>query len=183
MRKQDAFIKSVTFINTHSRARTIIPTGYLALSFYIFGCLVLENDVNYSTWRVLTHTDFSVYHELLENQLKVFLFLPMAVHLAFNILLFWFRPREVKMPVLILLLLINIYVVAESLLVQVPVHAELQRQWSLEAVNRLIYMHRFYRLPAEIFALILNFYLLARIIHKTNQFQEEPRVNRKGTNF
>lgn len=72
--------------------KTKMLTGYFALSFYVFGGLVIENDVNYPTWYQRDAGSFKAYHHLLEGLLRFFLFTPMAIHLLLNGLLVGHKP-------------------------------------------------------------------------------------------
>ena len=54
-------------------------TAYFAISFYILGGLLIENDVNYPTWYHLNAVHFGAYHLALENRLRIFLFTPILI--------------------------------------------------------------------------------------------------------
>jgi len=80
-KKQDS-MKNIT---TENKLISIITTGYFCLSFYVFGCLILENNVNYATWHLIRKEDFGAFHQQLGNLLQPYFFLPMLLHVLFNV--------------------------------------------------------------------------------------------------
>jgi|GEM_PF-2595038 hypothetical protein len=143
-----------------------IPTGYFFLSFYVLGSLTLENDVNYSTWHLIGHEHFGGYHSRLEALLGVYLFFPMTLQLLFNGLLVWFGGTVIPRKWVTVTLLLNTYIVVESLLVQVPIHRALEKAFSADLLEQLIMTHRTYRLPAVILAGATNLYMLWNTVRK-----------------
>ena len=141
--------------------------AYFAFSFYVFGALLIENDVNYPTWYQLDAAHFGDYHRVLETQLQRFLFAPMGIHLLLNGLLIWQKPRYVYRGLVVSTFLLNGYVIAESLLIQVPIHQALTTHYSAGLINQLITCHRMWRLPAQILSASLTAWLLYRSLQST----------------
>lgn len=139
-------------------------TAYFVLSFYVLGALVIENDVNYATWYQIDADRFGAYHRALEGRLQLYLFAPMGIHLLLNGLIIWFRPATIPRWPFVVALLLNGYVVAESLWVQVPIHQALAERYSAQLVDELIRYHRLLRLPAELLVGGLNGWLLYRCL-------------------
>ncbi len=135
-------------------------TVYFAISFYVLGGLLIENDVNYPTWYQLDAVHFGAYHRALENRLRIFLFTPMGIHLLLNGVLIWQKPPGLPRWALVAAFVLSAYVVAESLLVQVPIHEALGVRYSTELIDKLIRYHRLFRLPAELVVGGINGWLL-----------------------
>ena len=151
-------------ITAENKLISITTTGYLCLSFYVFGCLVLENNVNYATWHLIRKEDFGAYHQQLEKLLQPYFFLPMLLQLLFNIAFIWLHPPQLKRGLIILVFLLNAYIIAESLLIQVPIHQALEHNKSELLLNQLIDKHLTYRLPSEILGAVFNILILNKII-------------------
>lgn len=148
--------------------KTYVTTAYFALSFYVFGCLAIENDVNYATWYQLSAGCFHSYHQVLESFLRLFMFTPMGLQLLVNGLLLWRHPANLPRWTLVVTFLLNGYIIAESLLIQVPVHQALEEQFSTALLDQLLLRHRTLRLPAELLVAGLNGWLLHRVIHASS---------------
>ena len=139
-------------------------TLYIFFSFYVFGCLVLENDLNYPTWQFIGAAHFPMYHQDLNERLIYILFLPMGIQLMLNVLFIFFHPTKLRKNIIMAALSFHLYVLVESLVMQVPIHAQLQQQFTLESLQLLIQSHRRYRLPGEIAALALDIVILYHLI-------------------
>ena len=133
-----------------SAVRLAVLVTYLALSLYILGCFALEHDVNYPTWHHVAPGDFSGFHQALQRGLVYVLFLPLALQVLAGVALVWLRPRWLPRKLVVPAVLLNVYVVVESLLVQVPMQRVLRHAKTGELVDRLIETHRLYRLPGEL---------------------------------
>lgn len=64
-----------------------VAAFFLALSFFVLGCLVVENDVNYPAWRTLPPPEFMRHHAAIETGLQWTMFPAMGVHLLLGIAL------------------------------------------------------------------------------------------------
>jgi hypothetical protein len=131
-------------------AERYVTAIYLILSFYCLGALVIENDVNYPTWQWIGDQDFPQYHRRLEQLLRVPFMAPLTLLLVANIALVRFHRREVPRYVVWLSAVNCVYLLAESLLVQVPIHATLDHVKTNEVLEELCRTHLYYRLPSEV---------------------------------
>lgn len=154
--------------------KTILLTAYFAVSFYVLGGLMIENDVNYPTWYYLDAASFSAYHRALANQLPLYLFVPMGIHLLLNGLLIWQTPTYPPRWALLVTFGLSAYVIAESLLVQVPIHNALAVRYSTELVDKLITYHRLFRLPVELLIGGINGWLLLGCLRTGAQTPATP---------
>lgn len=136
---------------------------YLVLAFYVLGALVLENEVNYGTWHLIDPAGFGAYHRALEARLGPALFAPMTLQLLLNLLLVWVRPPSLPRGWVLAALALHGYVIVESLLVQVPLHAQLDHGSTKPLLDRLIHSHRVFRLPAEVAAFGVDLAFLVRL--------------------
>lgn len=123
---------------------------YLILSFYCVGALVIENDVNYRTWQWIGDQDFPQYHRRLEQLLRVPFMAPLTLLLVANLALVRFHRPEVPRYVVWLSAINCVYLLAESLLVQVPIHATLDHVKTDAVLEELRRTHLYYRLPSEV---------------------------------
>lgn len=152
-----------------SKLKIYLTTLYLILCFYCFGALIIENDVNYSTWHFISDESFPMYHQQLENSLGLFFRFPLTLLLITNILFVWWHPKIITKAVILLALALFVYILTESFLVQVPLHNELKHVKTDEIITRLITTHQMFRLPAEIIWFLCNVFILFKIISNQSQ--------------
>ena len=144
--------------------KTVVLTLYFIVSFYCFGALVIENDVNYKTWYFIRSSDFPLFHQQLQRLLLPVFMFPLALQLFLCIVLLWAKPSNVSKLYVWALVFLNIYILGISFLLQVPIHDKLNVQKSNALLNELIYTHASYRLPAEVLLFILNGVLLFKLL-------------------
>ncbi len=132
------------------RLRRIVFATYILVTFYVLGCLAVENDVNYATWRHISPEDFARFHRSVEQGLQPIMFMPMTLHLLVGAFLVALPPAPLRRIHVVPAVLLNLYVVVESVTVQVPIHKALELAKTPELVEALIATHHMYRLPAEI---------------------------------
>lgn len=142
----------------------IVLTTYFCLSFYCFGALVVENDVNYNTWLLIGNHEFPAYHQNPEALLGPVFMLPLTLLLIVSIVLLWVRPYSIKLLDTWIVIILNAYIIAESMLVQVPIHKQLSVEKTPLLIETLIRTHIWYRLPAEVLLFAFNIYLLYKVL-------------------
>lgn len=142
----------------------IVLTIYFSLAFYCFGMLVLENDVNYASWSMIGDSEFPHYHQKLESLLQPLFMVPLTLLLIVSIILLWIRPENIKRHHVWIVLILVVYIIGESMMIQVPIHQQLSIRKSNELLSTLIQTHRLYRLPAEVLFFVMNVYLLHLVL-------------------
>jgi hypothetical protein len=129
-------------------ASDLVLVAYISVSFYVLGCLVVENDVYYPAWRLVGPSSFPSFHAVVEAGLKPAMFAPMTLQLLAGLGLVVLGSARVGRRWSIASVSLTLYVVVESLLVQVPIHRALGVAYDPALLERLIFTHRAYRLPA-----------------------------------
>lgn len=150
--------------NSNTAVAGALLTVYFVLSFYTFGALVIENDVNYNTWITIGDAEFPAYHRRLQQLLIPVFMVPLGLQLLVSILLLIVRPLIISRRVIVSFIILNVYVLGESSLVQVPIHNALNLEKNSELLGELISTHQSLRLPAEILLFVLNVIQLYKVI-------------------
>ena len=143
---------------------TIVFSVYILLTFYVFGGGIVNSLVGYRTWRAVGPEEFPAFHQI-DSALIVPLFVIFFfLSLIPQILLFWFRPMMIPKWMVALALLFNFITLVSSITIQIPIQVELDKQFSLELIDRLIstdFMYR--RIPIFLMA-IVNFIMLYKVV-------------------
>ncbi|MBC8074296.1 MAG: hypothetical protein IAG13_38610 [Deltaproteobacteria bacterium] len=136
----------------HSKpsAEKYVTAIYLILSFYCLGALVIENDVNYPSWQWIGDQEFPQFHRRLEQRLLVPFMAPLTLLLVANLAMVWFHLRGVPRYIVWLSAINCVYLLAESLLIQVPIHETLDHVKTNAVLEELHRTHLYYRLPSEV---------------------------------
>ncbi len=143
---------------------TIVFSVYILLTFYVFGGGIVNSLVAYRTWRAVGPNEFPAFHQI-DSALIVPLFV-IFFFLSFipQILMFWFRPMVIPKWMVALALLFNLITLVSSITIQIPIQAELDKQFSLELIDRLISTDFMYRRIPMFLMTIVNFIMLYKVV-------------------
>ena len=142
----------------------IVFSVYILLAFYVFGGGIVNSLVAYRTWRAVGANEFPEFHQI-DSSLIIPLFV-IFFSLSFipQILLFWFRPMVIPRWLVWLALLFNLITLVSTIIIQIPIQVELDKQFSLELIDRLISTDFIYRRIPMLLMAIVNFTMLYKVV-------------------
>jgi uncharacterized BrkB/YihY/UPF0761 family membrane protein len=152
-----------------NKISTIVFSVYILLAFYVFGGGIVNSLVAYRTWRAVGANEFPAFHQI-DSSLIIPLFV-IFFFLSFipQILLFWFRPMVIPKWLVWLALLFNLITLVSTITIQIPIQVELDKQFSLELIERLISTDFIYRRIPMLLLAIVNFIMLYKVVkHSSN---------------
>lgn len=147
-----------------NKVSTIVFSVYILVAFYVFGGGVVNALVAYKTWRAVGATEFPQFHQIDSD-----LIIPLFVVFFFfsfipQVLLFWFRPMVISKWLVALALVFNLVTLISTVTIQIPIQTELNKRFSLELINKLIYTDMLYRRIPMLLMAILNFIMLYKVV-------------------
>lgn len=147
-----------------NKISTIVFSVYILLAFYVFGGGIVNSLVAYRTWRAVGANEFPEFHQI-DSALIIPLFV-IFFFLSFipQILLLWFRPMVIPKRLVWLAFIFNLITLVSTIIIQIPIQVELDKQFSLELIERLIstdFMYR--RIPMFLMA-VVNFIMLYKVV-------------------
>lgn len=150
-----------------SKISTIVFSLYILLAFYVFGGGIVNALVSYRTWRQVGPNEFPAFHQV-DSKFIIPLFV-IFFFLSFvpQILLFWFRPVVIPRSVVLLALSLNLVVLVSTITIQIPIQVQLDKKFSMELIDRLIYTDMLYRRIPMILLAIVNFAMLFKVVSKS----------------
>jgi len=147
-----------------NKISTIVFSVYILLAFYVFGGGIVNSMVAYRTWRAVGANEFPEFHQI-DSSLIIPLFV-IFFFLSFipQILLFWFRPIVISKWLVWLALLFNLITLVSTIIIQIPIQVELDKQFSLELIERLISTDFIYRRIPMLLMATVNFIMLYKVV-------------------
>ena len=149
-----------------NKISTIVFSVYILLAFYVFGGGIVNSLVGYRTWRMVGPNEFPAFHHV-DSVLIIPLFV-IFFFLSFipQVLLFWFRPVMIPGWLVWLALVLNLVVLVSTIIIQIPIQVELDKKFSLELIDRLIYTDMLYRRIPMFLLAIVNFTMLFKVVRQ-----------------
>ena len=147
-----------------NKISTIVFSIYILLTFYVFGGGIVNSLVGYKTWRAVGANEFPEFHQI-DSSLIIPLFV-IFFFLSFipQIMLFWFRPMVILRWLVWLALILNSITLGSTITIQIPIQVELDKQFSLELIERLISTDFIYRRIPMFLLAIVNFIMLYKVV-------------------
>ena len=147
-----------------NKISTIVFSVYILLTFYVFGGGIVNSLVAYRTWRAVGANEFPEFHQI-DSTLIIPLFV-IFFFLSFipQILLFWFRPMVIPRWLVGLAIIFNLITLVSTIIIQIPIQVELDKQFSLELIERLISTDFIYRRIPMFLMAIVNFIMLYKVV-------------------
>lgn len=152
-----------------NKISAIVFSVYILLTFYVFGGGIVNSLVAYRTWRAVGANEFPEFHQI-DSSLIIPLFV-IFFFLSFipQILLFWFRPMVIPRWLVWLALLFNLIALVSTIIIQIPIQVELDKQFSLEIIDRLISTDFLYRRIPMLLMDIINFIMLYQVVNHSGK--------------
>lgn len=153
-------------MSNKNKISSIVFAVYILLGFYVFGGGVVNALVAYKTWRVVGAKEFPEFHHI-DSSLIIPLFV-VFFFLSFipQILLLWFRPMIIPKWLVWLALLFNFITLVSTIMIQIPIQQQLDKQFSAELIEKLISTDFLYRRIPMIFLAIINFTMLYKVVRQ-----------------
>lgn len=157
-------------MNNKNKISGIVFSVYILISFYVFGGGIVNSLVGYRTWRWVGEKEFPKFHQT-DSSLIIPLFV-IFFFISFipQILLFWFRPSIIPKWLAWLALLLNLIVLISTIAIQIPIQSELDKKFSLDLIERLIFTDLIFRRIPMLLLAATNFVMLYKVVtHSNNQ--------------
>ena len=108
--------------------------------------------------------EFVPFHKEYERRLLFLIYLPYTLLMVSNTLLFFIRPASMGVAWVAILFMLNLSIMAESLALAAPIHAQLDREGKHDGKIRRLVRYNVFRLAASTISSGMIAYLLARVL-------------------
>ena len=156
-------------MNLRNRLSSIVFSVYIFLAFYVFGGGMTNSLVAYRTWRRVGPKEFPAFHQIDSALILPFFVIFFFLLLIPLLLLLWFRPPIIPQWMVWVALLFYLITLLSTVLIQIPIQVELDKQFSLVLIDRLISTDLIYRRIPMAFLAGINFVMLHKVLR-------QPRV-------
>ena len=162
-----------------TRLSAIVFTVYVFLAFYVFGASVTNSLVAYRTWRAVGAKEFPAFHQIDSALIIPFFVVFFFLLLIPLLLLFWFRPPIIPRWMVWMALFFYVVTFLSTILIQIPIQLELDKQFSLALINRLISTDLLYRRIPMAFLAGINVAMLYKVLKQSmgHQLIQQELVN------
>ncbi|HUQ65490.1 MAG TPA: hypothetical protein VM101_05020 [Flavitalea sp.] len=147
---------------------------YLLLTFYVCGGGMVTSLVDYRIWKLVGPNEFPKFHQADNARIipvfVIFFFLSFVP----QILLLRFRPPIIPKWMVWLGLFLNSIMLISSITIQIPIQMKLDKEFSLELIERLISTDLTFRVLPMILLAVTNFVMLYKVVKNDSNSFENP---------
>lgn len=111
---------------------------FCALSFFSFGTAMMDYFLVYPSRAIVGEEEFVQYHALLEAAIVPISVIPFLIITILNIVLFWFRPAQVSLGLVIASLICLLLDWASSIFIQIPMNLELNDGKNVDLIEEVM---------------------------------------------
>lgn len=115
-----------------------ITALFFMLSFYCFGCGILDSFAIYHSWQFVGEEEFATVHQATGQRIVLFFVLPTLILTIITIMMFWYRPAVIPKSLLGLALACQLASWISSALIQIPIQLQLDNGKDIQLLNKLI---------------------------------------------
>ena len=146
------------------RISDIVFSSYILISFYVFGGSMVNSLVGYRTWQWVGETEFAKFHHIDALYIIPVFVIFFFLNLVPLVLLFWFRPVIIPRWLVWSALIFYLINLISTVTIQIPIQTELDKGYSLELINKLIWTDLIYRRTTITSLTIINVVMLFKVV-------------------
>ena len=155
-------------MTSKNKISSIVFSVYILLAFYVFGGGIVNSMVGYRTWRAVGENEFPKFHQIDSSLIIPFFVIFFFLSFIPQILLFWFRPAVIPKSLVLLALIFNLIALTSTIIIQIPIQVELDKNLSLDLIEQLILTDFIYRRIPMFLMAIVNFMMLYKVVRQSH---------------
>jgi len=117
--------------------RNVLTVAFFVLALYGFAGGVVQNFVNYPSWKLIGAADFPALHKYVVR--RQFIYVPFVfLGLLVNIALIWFHHPAMSTPLIVLAAVLYLFIMIVTVTLVIPIHMKLDKAQSEELIDRIV---------------------------------------------
>ncbi len=143
--------------------RNYVTVAFFVLSIYAFAGGVVQNFVNYPSWKLISAQDLAVVHKYVVR--RQFIYVPFVV-LGFlaNIVLIWFHHPAMSTALIVIAAAVYLFILIVTVTLVIPIHVKLDKAKSDELIDRVVMYDAYLRAIPGCIQMIAVVMLLYQVV-------------------
>ncbi len=143
--------------------RNILTVAFFVLAIYAFAGGVVQNFVNYPSWKLIGADDFPRLHKYVVR--RQFIYVPFVfLGVLANIAVIWFHHPAMSTPLIVLSAALFLFIVVVTVMLVIPLHMKLDQIKSDELIDRIVKYDRYLRAIPGCIQMIVVVMLLYQVV-------------------
>ncbi len=143
--------------------RNLLTVAYFVLAIYAFAGGVVQNVVNYPSWKLISAEDLPAVHKYVGR--RQFIYVPFVL-LGFlvNIVLIWVHHPAISTPLIVIAAAFYLFILVVTVTLVVPIHKQLDRVKSLELIDRIVVYDLYLRVIPGCMKMVVIIIMLYQVV-------------------
>ena len=135
-----------------------------AVVFYVTGAHASQSFVNYAAWQYIGIDTFAAYHRVMAPRAGTWILLPRLLEIVLALAVLRYRPTPLQRGPLLLAIVLAVVPLVSTVLIQRPIHSELERMGNTPELLARLQATNWLRLVPEWIRAGLYLWMASRLI-------------------
>ena len=140
-----------------------LTVAYFVLAIYAFAGGVVQNVVNYPSWKLISAEDLPAVHKYVVRRQIIYVPFVLLGFLV-NIVLIWVHHPAISTPLIVIAAAFYLFILVVTVTLVVPIHKQLDKVKSVELIDRIVVYDLYLRVIPGCMKMVVIIIMLYQVV-------------------
>ena len=143
--------------------QNVLTVAYFVLAIYAFAGGVVQNVVNYPSWKLISAEDLPAVHKYVVRRQIIYVPFVLLGFLV-NIVLIWVHHPAISTPLIVIAAAFYLWILVVTATLVVPIHKQLDKAKSVELIDRIVVYDLYLRVIPGCMKMVVIIIMLYQVV-------------------
>ena len=143
--------------------QNFLTVAYFVLAIYAFAGGVVQNVVNYPSWKLISAEDLPAVHKYVVRRQIIYVPFVLLGFLV-NIVLIWVHHPAMSTPLIVIAAAFYLLILVVTVTLIVPIHKQLDKAKSVELIDRIVVYDLYLRVIPGCMKMVVIIIMLYQVV-------------------
>jgi len=143
--------------------QNFLTVAYFVLAIYAFAGGVVQNVVNYPSWKLISAEDLPAVHKYVVRRQIIYVPFVLLGFLV-NIVLIWVHHPAISTPLIVIAAAFYLLILVVTVTLVVPIHKQLDKAKSVELIDRIVMYDLYLRVIPGCMKMVVIIIMLYQVV-------------------
>ncbi len=143
--------------------QNFLTVAYFVLAIYAFAGGVVQNVVNYPSWKLISAEDLPAVHKYVVRRQIIYVPFVLLGFLV-NIVLIWVHHPAMSTPLIVIAAAFYLLILVVTVTLVVPIHKQLDKVKSVELIDRIVVYDLYLRVIPGCMKMVVIIIMLYQVV-------------------
>ncbi len=143
--------------------QNFLTVAYFVLAIYAFAGGVVQNVVNYPSWKLISAEDLPAVHKYVVRRQIIYVPFVLLGFLV-NIVLIWVHHPAISTPLIVIAAAFYLLILVVTVTLVVPIHKQLDKVKSVELIDRIVVYDLYLRVIPGCMKMVVIIIMLYQVV-------------------